>query len=189
MLVKTVSPPQITCDDLEEKWAISDSRHRFWLRRGPQDYKKYTPNDQPKRLLFVMLNPSTADASIDDPTIRRCRQLAFDNGYGVFGVVNLFSFRATSPDDLIAAEYPNDEKSDDAIISALAWADEVCFAFGVERKGLKGRDTWKERVAWVADQTMKAGMTPKALGTTKDGWPRHPLYLKSDSKLQPWLPR
>jgi len=186
MLVKTVSPPFFTVADLEDRFAISDQRHRFWLRRGPQDYKKTSPEGPPKRLLFVMLNPSTADASIDDPTIRRCRQLAFDNGYGVFGVVNLFSFRATSPDDLIAAEYPNDEKSDDAIKAALDWADEVCFAFGVERKGLKGRDTWKERVQWVADQVAAKGKVPTCLGQTKDGWPRHPLYLKADSKLQAW---
>ena len=62
---------------------ISDcQRYRYWLERDRGE----------RPLVFVMLNPSTADAEVDDPTIRRCRRFASDNGYTGIIVVNLYAF-------------------------------------------------------------------------------------------------
>src|SRR5689334_322706 len=84
---------------LERDAVISDcGRYRYLLRRA-WDHTR-------PRCLLIMLNPSTADAEIDDPTIRSCIRLAKENGYGSFEVVNIFSFRATDPKDLAKAERP-----------------------------------------------------------------------------------
>jgi len=68
-------------------------------------------------LAFVMLNPSTADAEVDDPTIRRCIGFARREGYGGIEVVNLYAFRATSPDDLWKAKDPCGPENEGHLIS------------------------------------------------------------------------
>ena len=73
-------------------------QYRYWLMRS---WDKYSP-----RLPIIMLNPSTADASTNDPTIRRCIAFAVREGFGSIVVTNLFAFRATSPDAMKAAVDP-----------------------------------------------------------------------------------
>ena len=132
-----------------------------------------------KSCVFVMLNPSTADGGNDDPTIRRCVEFAQKLGYGSLDVVNLFAYRATNPQQLLALNYlqnPIGDRNQEAI-------ETVCNA----------QDTGIIIAAWGAhgghigqDETVLGWMQrPKlvhALGLTKYGMPRHPLYLKSDSK-------
>lgn len=125
------------------------------------------------RCAFVMLNPSTADASQNDPTIRRCIGYATRWGYGALDVVNLFGYRATNPRELRTALDPVGPGNDEAIL----WAARVCrtvFAAWGVHGAFRGRDRYVEQL--LAEQSIGI----YALGLTKDGHPRHPLYLPSD---------
>ncbi len=67
---------------------------------------------------FVMLNPSTADAAKDDPTIRRCASFARSWGYGSLEVVNLFAYRASEPKRLRQTPDPIGPANDDYLVDA-----------------------------------------------------------------------
>ena len=75
-----------------------DLKHRYNLWRIWETGKPFA--------LFIGLNPSTADHTKDDPTVRRCKQFALDWGYGGFHIVNLFGYRATKPTDMIKQADP-----------------------------------------------------------------------------------
>jgi hypothetical protein len=152
----------------------SDGRYRYLLWRNW--------NQEAPTMTFVMLNPSTADAENDDPTIRRCIGFAKREGCGGIGVLNLFSYRTPDPKVLI-----------DAIGAGIdPWGPE--------------HDDYHHFVFEVADGPIVAawGATPipgmaaairrlqyptmVCLGTTKTGAPRHPLYVKGDQPLIEWCP-
>lgn len=134
-------------------------------------------NSDGPRLLFIMLNPSTADAKIDDATIKRCVRFAVDMGYGSIEVVNLFAFRATDPSVLTARGYPVGPENDRHIIEALGRAGAVICAWGAVRH---------PRIADVlATINLFSASPPMALAFTKSGQPRHPLYLSADCRPQP----
>lgn len=127
---------------------------------------------------WVMLNPSTADATQDDRTIGRCIEFSKAWGFGGLVVVNLFAFRATEPAALKAADDPVGPENDAAISSAVEQAPLVVAAWGVHG-GLVGRD---RRVTELIEESGEV----VCLGTTKDGYPCHPLYLKGDTERIPW---
>ena len=126
------------------------------------------------RCLFVMLNPSTADAESNDPTIRRCMGYAARWGYGDLEVVNLFGLRATNPRELLRHRDPIGERNDEYILEGVEGAMEtggiVVCAWGA-RGGYLGRD------AAVLLLIRSTGGVPYCLGLTRDGHPRHPLYM------------
>lgn len=139
------------------------------------------------RLLWVMLNPSTADALVDDPTIRRCIGFAQREGYDELEVVNLYAYRATKPAELLAAHHRgvHIEGSDNAttIADAIAAADAVVVGWGA----------WLDTIVRVGPSRLhverQAHMRSRpvfCLGTTATGQPRHPLYVKGDQPLVPW---
>lgn len=131
------------------------------------------------RLLFVMLNPSTADAGHDDPTIARCLARARAGGFGAVRVVNLFAFRATHPRDLRRAAEPVGPANDAAILGAARWADRIVCAWGVHGS-FRDRDYAVRRLL---------GHRPLYhLGLTKAGHPRHPLHLPYAAEPGPWQP-
>ncbi|MBI1416966.1 MAG: DUF1643 domain-containing protein [Limimaricola sp.] len=130
--------------------------------------------------VFVMLNPSTASEATDDPTIARCTGFARALGAGGMEVVNLFAFRATHPRDLRRAEDPVGPDNDAAILSAAARAGWLICAWGIHGT-LHGRGTE------VAALLRAAGHRPQVLGLTKDGHPRHPLYLRRDVQPVDWI--
>ena len=130
---------------------------------------------------FVMLNPSTADADVLDPTVRRCVGFARDWGFGSLEVVNLFAFRATDPRDLLRADAPVGAANDRAVLDATAGADRVVVAWGA-------RGTHQGRAEVVAGLLSRARVRSVALGTTRDGQPRHPLYVRADRPPAPWKP-
>jgi len=134
-------------------------------------------------LLFVMLNPSTADADADDATIRRCIRFGKANGFGGIEVVNLFAYRATDPKDLRRAGYPvgpeNDSWTVAAAQQALESGGDVCLAWGSGVAGL-------ERPQVVLPALRAAGVAPKCLRITRSGYPQHPLYLPSGLPLVPF---
>lgn len=128
------------------------------------------------RAVWIMLNPSTADATTDDPTIRRC--VAFSKLWGCGGltVVNLYAWRATDPRELLtAAQDIVGPDNDQTITMALASSAVVVAAWGVHGK--------PERVREVTALAALTGRRLRCLGTTKDGHPRHPLYVRGDKTL------
>lgn len=124
--------------------------------------------------LLIMLNPSTADAMQDDPTIRRCISFAKREGCGALVVVNLFAFRSPSPADMKAADDPVGPENDRYIRSAVAGAKGPIIAAWGAHGSYRGRD---KAVRALVDAPMVC------LGLTKAGAPRHPLYVRGDAPL------
>ena len=129
---------------------------------------------QPKTGLvcWVMLNPSIADANIDDPTIRRCMGYTARWGYGGIIVVNLFALRATNPSNLRESTDPIGPDNYHYVFKASWEAKITIAAWGIRGKYLKQNEK-------VLAQLTNAHY----LALTKDGSPGHPLYLNSE--LQP----
>lgn len=124
-----------------------------------------------------MLNPSTADASRDDPTIRRCVAFARAWGYGGVEVVNLFALRATHPFYLRASAEPVGPDNDRHILLAARRAEHTVLAWGIHGElGGRGADV----LALLSRRTRAL-----CLGWTRQGHPRHPLYLRRDARPTP----
>lgn len=136
-------------------------------------------------MLFVMLNPSTADAEIDDPTIRRCVGFAKREGLAGIDVMNLFAFRSPSPSEMRRAADPVGPDNDDFLarmfLAASAWGAPVVAAWGAHGFH-KGRD------AKVYALAKGQGVLMQCLGVTNGGAPKHPLYLPADAPLIEWSP-
>lgn len=143
-------------------------KYRYALYRG-----------RAPRLTFMMANPSTADAAIDDPTIRRCLSFAAREGYKGLVVVNVYAFRATNPKELDKVFDP-------------------CGPFNGMHLGDAARDCKKNGAplicAWgtipdeyhigKALEHFNALNVPLlCLGLTKGRKPRHPLYVRNDAPL------
>lgn len=166
---------------MERDAAISEcGRYRFRLSRWWGDGA---------RALFVMLNPSTADGTEDDPTIRRCIGFARAWGYDGIEVVNLFPWRATDPRDLAAAHARGDEVAcrdvrDAHIANVLLRSREPrpIAAWGAHPLA---RDEHRTILAGHPDFAGR-GIDWLCLGTTRAGAPRHPLYLRRDAVPVPW---
>lgn len=127
-----------------------------------------------------MLNPSTADASRDDPTIRRCLAFSKAWGFGAMTVVNIFALRATDPARLARASDPVGPDNDQAILEGVDSAAMSVAAWGVHA-GLRHRGA--EVLDLLADRPVHC------LGTTQDGSPRHPLYMARSSRARPYRAR
>lgn len=127
-------------------------------------------------LVFIMLNPSTADESVDDPTIRRCISFAKSLGFGGIRVVNLYAYRATDPRALKAAGWPVGPENDKYIVEAVCDASMAVCAWGANARG---QDRANDVLSLIS-----LFCQPVALALTDDGIPKHPLYLRSD--LQPF---
>lgn len=131
-----------------------------------------------RTVVFIMLNPSTADAFIDDPTIRRVCNFAQRWGFAGVRVVNLFALRAKDPQALTKAEDPIGPENDQRIWDACDGGDQVILAWGAHG-ALQGRG------AEVMAVLMEGEFMLWHLGLTKDGHPRHPLYLPTTVERQP----
>ncbi|MBX3452747.1 MAG: DUF1643 domain-containing protein [Planctomycetaceae bacterium] len=125
------------------------------------------------RVLFIGLNPSTADDKCDDPTVRRCIGFARSWGFGELILVNLFAYRTTDPSGLTEVNDPIGPENDHWIAVEQSRADRVVAAWG-NHGILVGRD---KAVLECLDRVY-------CLGVTKTGCPRHPLYLSADTPLQ-----
>ena len=131
-----------------------------------------------KPLAYCMLNPSTADAEQDDPTVARCSERARRLGYGGVTVVNLFALRSTDPKVLYSHPDPVGPDNDPAILAVASECDLIC-AWGNHGK-LRGRDKA------VLKLLRMAGLPALALKVSKDGHPSHPLYLPYDLEPMPY---
>lgn len=145
-----------------------DRKYRYCLTR---EWDSSKPN-----LVYILLNPSTADETINDPTISRCIDIAKYNGFGSIKVMNLFAYRATQPPDMKCQCDPvgpeNDkyllEETKDSII-LLAWGNHGNFM---------------NRSAAVV--TLLQDKELFCLAKNKSGEPKHPLYIKTETKLHPF---
>lgn len=158
----------------ELQGAIADRHYRYllWRTVGPGH----------ERALFVMLNPSTADARKDDQTVRRCREFTRRAGAGTLEIVNLFALRATDPADLMAARGDIEgHENDRYIIGASQRCDFAVVAWGA-LDGLRAQ--WRPRAALVMAQLDAAFPQVFCLGKTKHGHPRHPSRLALDTPLE-----
>lgn len=126
--------------------------------------------------MFVGLNPSTADETNDDPTVRRCIRFARDWGYGSLCMANAFAFRATNPRAMLAAPDPVGPENDWRLRELARGAGVVVAAWGTH-------GTHLQREAWL--RLHIPGL--HRLRLTKDGHPGHPLYLPADLKPEPWV--
>ena len=133
----------------------------------------------PRRVLFVMLNPSTADAAAADPTMTRCRNYARYWDYDGMAIVNLFAFRATEPRLLKSAADPVGPDNDAAIRAWLARPVDVVCAWGTGGD-FRGRDRA------VLDLIAAAGRPALVLRLSKQGRPCHPLYLPARLRPVAW---
>lgn len=131
------------------------------------------------RALFIMLNPSTATETQNDPTVERCERRARALGFGAFRVANIFAFRATDPRRMRAAADPVGPNNDGAIAASLPWADLVVCAWGTHGAHL-GRGAEVERLLRATGRPLHH------LGLTRDGHPRHPLYIGYARQPEPW---
>lgn len=130
-------------------------------------------------LLYVMLNPSKATELANDPTIERCERRARALGYGRFTATNIFALRETSPARLRAAKRPEGDDNMTHIETATERADTILAAWGVHGAHL-GQGP---RVEQMLRATGKPLVT---LGLTKDGHPRHPLYVAYATEPLAW---
>lgn len=148
-------------------------RYRYWLTRVWGD-----PEDL---LVWLMLNPSTASAEKDDPTIRKCIGFAQVHGYGAIAVVNLFSIRETHPKNLVGLPEASLVGPEDELwlrhwlphaTVVCAWGQHAALKRPIARrvatlKPLLPRGTW-------------------CLGRCSDGSPKHPLMPSYDTRLEAW---
>lgn len=126
---------------------------------------------------FVGLNPSTADASQDDPTIRRCVNFAKSWGFDGLRMVNLFAFRATKPEKMAAAADPIGPENDINLRIADEMSNMVVAAWGASYCYLLDRDT----------EVRKLFSRMYVLRLTKHGHPNHPLYLPGNLTPTLWF--
>lgn len=125
--------------------------------------------------MFVGLNPSTADETQDDPTIRRCIGFAKQWGYSALCMTNLFAWRSTDPNQMLAADEPIGEDNDHHLAHCAAGAGVVVAAWGT-LGSFMGR--YRDVRALLPDLHY--------LRLTKGGHPGHPLYLPAKLKPIKW---
>ena len=140
-------------------------------------------DDSLPMMAFVMQNPSTADGTDDDPTIRRCMGFALRHGCGGITVRNVFAYRSTDNRKLITvfdAVGPDNDKHI-ATLAHTAIPPVIVVAWGEPIGGKQfAYRYWRVGV-------MLAPLKPKCLGINKSGHPKHPLYLPNESPLIPWI--
>jgi len=116
----------------------------------------------------------------NDPTVERCERRARDYGYGAFRVCNIFAWRATDPKDMRAAKSPIGDDNEAAIMAACDWADLVICAWGTH-------GAHRNRGAEVKAMLDAANVSAHHLGLSKDGHPKHPLYISYAIKPIAWV--
>jgi hypothetical protein len=131
------------------------------------------------KVLFIMLNPSTATEVQNDPTVERCERRARTLGFGAFRVCNIFAWRDTDPRKMRAAADPVGPANDTAILDSTGWADRIVCAWGSHGAHL-------DRGARVTALLRETGLPLYHLGLTKAGQPKHPLYIGYERQPEVW---
>jgi len=140
-----------------------DGKYRYVLSRRWGDSDHF--------LNFIMLNPSTADGKVDDPTIRRCISFAKRNGFDGIYVTNLFAYRTFDPQILYAQDDPCGPSNPFYISETIKSSSMVCAAWGANKT---------TGSAIIHLSAFMKGRKMYCLGVTKNGSPRHPLYVRGE---------
>ena len=156
---------------LSRVWYSECDRYRYGLSR--------VWNNERPAVLFLMLNPSTADEHRNDPTVARCETRARTMGFGGVMIANIFAFRATRPADLKKADAPVGDQNDALLDIWIAQAGMTVAAWGVH-------GNFQGRGRLVAQRCAGA---LHHLGLTRDGHPRHPLYVPFGTDPTEWPPQ
>lgn len=155
----------------KDAYLSSDGMYRYML------YRKW--DDKLPDVAYIMLNPSTADHDIDDPTIRRCIGFAKSWGYGGIYVVNLFAFRSTDPKKLMFADDPIGDENSWWIRNVSRFSEKVVCAWG-------NGPILKKLLGNVSPLKQLEGVKHKLhyITLSKEGVPCHPLYLRGELLLK-----
>ena len=159
--------------DLLQAGAVIDptGTYRYHLTRSPDPGRG-------GRVTWIMLNPSTADAQMDDPTLRRCLGFCRAWGYGALEVVNLFALRTSHPWELFNHPQPIGPENDAYLRQVIKDAELVVAAWGSHGCHLGRANTVRHMLAQLHPNTL-------CLGLTKPGEPLHPLYIPGETRLIP----
>jgi hypothetical protein len=182
----------------------ADGRFRYWLLRKWDQLPSAPPNvidrggagqaphpEQTFPMIFICLNPSTADHMQNDPSVTRMMNFAKREGCGGLVVMNVFALRSTDPKALLRAHSPMGPYNLEMIrmqtqpmgypprqpVVVAAWGAHVT------HKQLRPGAAEVERTLY------HTGVKVSCLGTTKSGYPKHPLYLPADTPLRPYSVR
>lgn len=132
-------------------------------------------------LLFLMLNPSTADAIANDPTVTRCIGFAHTWGFQRLLVGNIFALRSTDPAALLTHDDPIGPENDEWLARLVGEADQVVVAWGAHAAVI-------DREPVVCELLNAAGADVTCLRKTAGGHPGHPLYIPAAQAPEPWDP-
>ena len=152
-----------------------DRKHRYVLKHSWTDI--FNPNENP--IIWIALNPSTADENKLDPTLTRIRNFSDKNGFNTFYMLNLFAYRATDPKDMMNFNDPIGNEND-------YWITHICSKYNcpvVCSWGVNG--THMNRANHVLELLKNYDL--RYLELSKDGIPKHPLYLKSSCQLNKFI--
>lgn len=141
-----------------------DGKYRYSLTREWDPYKP--------KVLFVGLNPSTADQSLDDPTVGKCVRFAKHWGFGGLLIGNLFAIRSSSPEAIYTEEDPVGIENDKHLLKMASQAELVVACWG-------NHGMFKDRALEVCNLIPHM----KCLIKNKTGQPRHPLYIRLSQEL------
>lgn len=150
-----------------------DKKYRYYLWRIWDTSKKYS--------VFLMLNPSTADETVDDPTIRKCMGFGHRWDAGGIIVVNLFAYRSTSPAALKKVEDPVGPDNDKHILNIMSVKNRpnIC-AWG-------SHGVLLDRASHVTKLLRSGGVELNYLRMTeRSNQPGHPLYIPYETPLTSW---
>ena len=165
----------VTSKSVHEVCMSTDRRYRYWLEARVSE-------DSGRVCMFLMLNPSTADAVKSDPTVSTCKRFARGWGYGKVQVCNLFALRSPYPKNLRESHDPIGTENDGWILRSARGADVIVCAWG-------NHGSYLDRDGRVRRMLEGEGLAGKMrhLGLTKMGKPRHPLRLRADTVPAPFL--
>ncbi len=154
----------------QEAWACfsEDDKYRYKLSRLIDIGKG--------KIVWCMLNPSTANAFILDPTLRKCLEFSKRWGFRQMSIINLYALRATNPKELYKVKYPIGMENDNAISGECENADMIICGWGQE-KIVKSYNFDKMKKYFKNKHVC-------CLGTNKDDSPKHPLYLPYTTHLR-----
>ena len=148
-----------------------DRRHRYSL------IHRWNPLFGDRLILWIGLNPSTADESKLDPTLTRIADFSKRAGFDGFWMANLFALRTPYPEEMMKADDPVGPENDAWLLRAAERCERIVAAWGVT-------GTYQARADSVVQ--LLAGRELSCLGVTQDGHPRHPLYVPAKQGFEPW---
>jgi len=167
-------------------------RYRLWrtVAVGDRLDELMRGRGNPERTVaWVMLNPSVADAAINDATIRRCMGFTKTWGYDSLDVVNLYGLRSTNPKNLWAVKDPIGPENDGWVREVCSLADLIVCAWGANA-GAKRVEQVLRKVAYLTRPVPESAVVKNVelwhLGLTAEGLPRHPLRLPKSLAIQRW---